>query len=113
MKFNQPVPELPVKNLRKAQEFYRDILGFNIEWTHGDDIGAVSCGSTAIFLRQRTGKFEPSIHWIYAEDVDATYDFVVRAGAKIIDDIENKPWNHRQFTMSDLDGNLFHIHHDL
>ncbi len=31
MKLNQPVPELPVADVEKAQRYYRDILGCKIE----------------------------------------------------------------------------------
>ena len=113
MKINQPVPEIPVANLKNAQEYYRDHLGFKIAWTVPEDIGAVSNDTTAIFLRQQSGKFEPTIHWIFAEDVDATYLYLANLGAIIIEEIENKPWKHRQFTISDLDGNRFYIHHDV
>ena len=99
---------------KKAQQYYRAVLGCKIEWTHpGKLIGAVSNGQTAIFFRKRTESFEPTVHWIYAEDVDATYGLLVKAGADIVSDIENKPWGLRQFTIKDLDGNVFHIHHDL
>jgi catechol 2,3-dioxygenase-like lactoylglutathione lyase family enzyme len=28
----QPVPELPVEDVERAQQYYRDILGFEIGW---------------------------------------------------------------------------------
>ena len=114
MKLSQPVPELPVADVEKAQKYYRDKLGFNIEWIYPNkEIGAVSNGKLAIFFRKRSGKFEPAIHWMYANDVDIAYTEFIELGANIVDEIENKPWGHRQFTIKDLDGNLFYIHHDL
>lgn len=114
MEINQPVPELPVVDVEKAQRYYRDILGCKIEWIYqGNEIGAVSNGETAIFFRKRTDPFEPVVHWIYADDIDAAYEKLLESGADIIDDIENKPWGHRQFTIKDLDGNIFYIHQDL
>jgi hypothetical protein len=29
-----------------------------------------------------------------------------------VDPLEKKPWGLRQFTVSDLDGNLFYFYHD-
>ncbi len=113
MKLNQPVPELPVANVGAAQKYYRDVLGCKIEWNHSGEIGAVSNGETAIFFRKRSDAFEPAIHWIFADDVDATYKKLVEMGANIVEDIENKPWGLRQFTIKDLDGNIFYIQHDL
>ncbi len=111
MKINQPVPELPVSDVEKAQRYYRDILSCEIEWLHPTkDIGAVSNGETAIFFRRRTGSFEPAVHWVYCEDLDAAYEALVIAKANLLEPIENKPWGLRQFTLQDLDGNIFHFH---
>ena len=41
MKMSQPTPELPVPNVREAQEYYRDKLGFEIAWYNEEgSIGA-------------------------------------------------------------------------
>ncbi|WP_299410837.1 hypothetical protein [uncultured Roseobacter sp.] len=51
MKIDQPTPELPVINVREAQEYYRDKLGFEIAWFNEEGrIGAVSHGKCAIFF---------------------------------------------------------------
>ncbi|HYV20051.1 MAG TPA: VOC family protein [Verrucomicrobiae bacterium] len=109
-----PVPELPVADVERAQRHYRDALGFQIGWLTPDkEIGAVSRGDAAIFLRKRTPPFEPAVHWVFARDVDATYHELKGLGATIVEPIENKPWGMRQFTVEDLDGNRFYFHHDL
>ena len=37
-----PVPELPVADVERAQQYYRDKLGFEIGWLYpGKEIGAV------------------------------------------------------------------------
>lgn len=113
MKLNQPVPELPVSDVEKAQEYYRDHFGCKIEWLYpGKEIGAVSNGETAIFFRKREGVFDPAVNWIYSSDVDNACKILRDSGAKIIEDVENKPWGLRQFTVQDLDGNIFHFHQD-
>lgn len=62
MKMSQPVPELPVPNVREAQEYYRDVLGFEIAWyNEGGRIGAVSHGECVIFFRESTERRDPSI----------------------------------------------------
>jgi len=60
----------------------------------------------------RTPPFEAAVHWVFAEDIDATYDELKSSGAKIVEPLEKKPWGLRQFTVEDLDGNRFHFHHD-
>ncbi len=108
-----PVPELPVADVVRAQEHYRDVLGFDIGWLHPDkEIGAVSRGGVAIFFRKRAPSFEPAVHWVFADDIAATYAELKSLGANIVDPLEKKPWGLTQFTVEDLDRNRFYFHHD-
>lgn len=109
----QPVPELPVVDVERAQQHYRDALGFEIGWLYPDkQIGAVSREHVAIFFRKRDLPFEPAVHWVFAEDIDASYQELQLLGANIVEPLEKKPWGLRQFTVKDLDGNVFYFHHD-
>jgi uncharacterized glyoxalase superfamily protein PhnB len=109
----QPVPELPVADVERAQQHYRDALGFEIGWLYpGKEIGAVSRDKAVIFFRKRMPPFEPAIHWVFAENVDALYQELMSSGANIVDPLERKPWGLRQFTVEDLDGNLFYFYLD-
>jgi uncharacterized glyoxalase superfamily protein PhnB len=109
----QPVPELPVADVERAQQHYRDALGFEIGWLYPDkEIGAVKRENVAIFFRKRKLPFEPAIHWVFAEDIDATFQELKSSNANIVDPLELKPWGLRQFTVKDLDGNVFYFHHD-
>ena len=108
-----PTPELPVADVELAQQHYRDALGFEIGWLYpGGDIGAVSRDNVAIFFRRRVRPFEPAVHWVFAADIDATYDELRSRGARIVDPLEQKPWGLRQFTLEDIDGNRFYFHCD-
>ena len=109
----QPVPELPVADVERAQQHYRDALGFETGWLVQDKgMGAVSRGDVAIFFRTKTPPFEAAVHWVFAEDIDATYDELKASGARIVGPLEKKPWGLRQFTVEDPDGNRFYFHHD-
>ncbi len=56
--FGPPVPELPVVDVERAQQHYRDVLGFEIGWLYpGGEIGAVSRDKTTVFFRKRTPPF--------------------------------------------------------
>lgn len=108
----QPVPELPVLDVERAQRHYRDALGFEIGWLEPDKgIGAVSRDGVVLFFRRRSLPFEPAVHWVFAEDIEASYRNAQASGAKIVEPLENKPWGLRQFTLQDLDGNVFYFHH--
>ena len=109
----KPVPELPVADVERAQKYYSDVLGFDIGWLYPDKgIGSVSRGAMTIFFRRRQEPFEPAVHWVFAEDIDATYEELRSSGAKIVEPLEKKPWGLRQFTVEDLDGHRFYFHCD-
>lgn len=112
-RFNHPTPELPVEDVERAQQYYRDVLGFDIGWIYpGKDIGAVSRDGAAIFFRRRSRPFEPAVHWVFAEDIDAAYVALRSSGARIVEPLEKKPWGLRQFGVEDVDGNRFYFHCD-
>jgi predicted enzyme related to lactoylglutathione lyase len=111
--FGPAVPELPVADVERAQQHYRDALGFEIGWLYpGGGIGAVSRGSMAIFFRRRSEPFEPAVNWVSAADIDATSRESRSLGARIVEPLEQKPWGLRQFTVEDMDGNRFYFHCD-
>ena len=101
-----------VTDLDGAQQHYRDALDFEIGWLHPDGIGAVSRGNVAIFFRKTAPPFAAAVHWVFAEDIDATYNELKSTGANIVDPLEKKPWGLTQFTVEDIDGNRFYFHHD-
>ena len=114
MQIDQPVPELPVRDLIAAQEWYRDCLGFEIGWRHDEGrIGAVSLGRAALFLRETQAAIAPVTLWIFAADVDAAHAEASAGGAEITDPIADRPWGLRQFTLRDPNGHILHFHHDL
>ena len=104
-------PELPVADVERAQQHYRDALGFEIGWLYpGKEIGAVSRDKAVIFFRKREQPFEPAVHWVFAQDIDASYQELMSFGANIVEPLELNPWGLRQFTVKDLDGNIFYFH---
>lgn len=111
--FGRPTPELPVEDVERAQQHYRDALGFEIGWLYqGGGIGSVSRDNAVIFFRRRARPFEPAVHWIFAAEIDAMYDELRSRGARIVEPLELKPWGLRQFTAEDIDGNRFYFHCD-
>jgi hypothetical protein len=99
--------------VERAQQHYRGALGFEIGWlSPGGEIGAVSRDDVAIFFRRRTRPFESAVHWVFASDIDATYEELRLRGARIVDSLEKKPWGLRQFTVEYLDANRFYLHCD-
>jgi len=114
MNFSQPTPELPVPNVRVAQEFYRDRLGFEIVWYNdGGKIGAVAHGDCSIFFRELPGEHSPGTFWVFCEDLEAAQADLAQRGANIVDKLALKPWGLRQFTIEDHLANKFYFFHDV
>jgi predicted lactoylglutathione lyase len=120
--FPKAVPEIPVTDIGKAQAYYRDCLGFHIDWddSGGGGIGGISKGHCRMFLtnaafREGYGNKGPVLVWINLDskkEVDELHTEWSAAGARIVSAPEDKPWLLREFTMADLDGNLFRVFYD-
>src|SRR5436190_16152735 len=111
--FPAAVPEVPVSNIEKAAEYYVNVLGFRFDWGNDEGgIGGISQGACRIFLtneqfRASYGTGGPVMVWLNLnskQEVDELHHRWKQAGAKIVAEPEDKPWNLREFRVKDLDG---------
>lgn len=64
------VPEIPVSDIRAALDYYRDCLGFTIDWGDNDvGISGISRGHCRMFLtssafRGGRGNAPPVVTWL-------------------------------------------------
>lgn len=102
------VPILNVADLQRSFRYYRDDLGFTVDWEHGDppDFGSVSRGDTTIFLCEGCQGTPGGWMMVFARDVDALHDEFSGAGAKIRMPPKDMAWGIREMHVSDLDGNV-------
>ena len=119
--FPAAVPEIPVGDIDRAVQYYRDQLGFTRDWGSEDGgIAGISRGGCRLFLtnrvfRQPHGNAAPVLIWLNLDsrkEVDDLYEALSRSQARIVSPPEAKPWNLHEFTVADLDGNLFRIFYD-
>ena len=119
--FPAAVPEIPVADLNEALKYYEDKLGFNTDWGGADGgIAGISKGQCRMFLtdrdfREHHGNTAPVLIWLNLdsqEAVDELYEIWNAGGARIISPPQSKPWKLHEFTVSDLDGNLFRVFYD-
>jgi len=121
--FPGAIPELPVNDLGAAVAYYKKHLGFTHDWggESGGGIAGISRGSCRLFLadgafrERRYGNVAPVLVWLNLEskdEVDALHETWSRAGARIVAPPESKPWKLHEFTVADLDGNLFRVFYD-
>ena len=119
--FPAAVPEIPVTNMNVALDYYKDKLGFSIDWGGAEGgIAGISKGDCRMFLtdndfRAHHGNAAPVMIWINLSsknEVEELYEIWKKSAARIISPPESKPWKLHEFTASDLDGNLFRVFYD-
>ena len=104
-------PQLPVPDIREAQAYYRDVLGFKIAWIYREEYGAVYHGATEIFFSKEEGEIRPCWNFVRVENADALLAIYREAGVKIVEEIASHPWGMREFTIEDNNGHRFRIGH--
>ena len=119
--FPQAVPEIPVNNVDQAAEYYVNVLGFSFDWGNDDGgIGGISQGDCRMFLtnapfRAGHGTTGPVIVWLNLDsrqEVDDLFGRWKDAGATIVEAVEDRPWNLREFRVADPDGNQLRVFYD-
>ncbi|HEU5414211.1 MAG TPA: VOC family protein [Candidatus Angelobacter sp.] len=120
-KFPMAILEIPVSNVEKAAEYYVNALGFHLDWrSEHDSIAGISQGECRMFLtnpafHQHYGNGAAVMVWLNLDskqEVDKLYHRWRAAGAKVLAEPEDKPWNLREFRVTDLDGNQFRVFYD-
>jgi catechol 2,3-dioxygenase-like lactoylglutathione lyase family enzyme len=103
-----PHPILHVASLRDSQRYYRDALGFHVEWEHGDppDFGAVSRGDSVLFLCQGCSSARGAWTMMFTGDVDRLHAELVGRHAIIKMPPTDMPWGLREIQVVDPDSNV-------
>ena len=119
--FPGAVPEIPVQSIAAATAYYRDSLGFTLDWSEEElGLAGISRGDCRMFLanqefRRGYGNAGPTMTWLNLDSKEAV-DELCRAwsssSAKVLSAAESKPWGLHEFTAADLDGNFFRVFYD-
>jgi predicted lactoylglutathione lyase len=121
MQFPSVCPEIPVSSLPPALAYYRDQLGFDIDWSDEQlGLACLSRGETRMFManaeyRSVLGIQGPMVLWLNLSnraEVDALHAQWAAAGARIADPPEAKPFKLYEFFAQDIDGNYFRVFYD-
>ena len=115
------IPEIPVSDLIAATDYYRDKLGFTLDWTEdGIGLAGISRDACRMFLanteyRAPRSNHGPLVIWLNLEgreEVDELYREWSGRGATIVSAPESKPYGLHEFRAADLDGNHFRVFYD-
>jgi len=77
--------------------------------------GIAECSSRTRRSAAAHGPESPVIVWLNLnskQDVDELFERWKDTGATIIEAVEDKPWNLREFRIADLDGNQLRVFYD-
>ena len=115
-RLTRAVPIIFVANVQASAEFFRDTLGFSIDFLHGHPpfYGAVSRDGACVHLKfVHEPVFAVGAHdrdglimaFIEVENVKALYAKCVAAGATFEQKLKKQAWGGRDFIVRDLDSN--------
>ena len=106
------VPTLRVERLDRALRFYREGLGFALDWEWRDapdlpPFAQVRRGGMMLYLSEGEGDSQPgTLVYLYVDDVDDWYRDLEAAGIAKDGAPFDQPWGNREFRVNDPDGNV-------
>jgi uncharacterized glyoxalase superfamily protein PhnB len=97
---------LYVKDMLKSLAYYRDTLGFSVQfsWEEPPQYVCLYLGEAAIHLNSYKPPDATSEICIFCKGVDALHDDLATRGAKITRDLTTHPYGMRDFIVTDPDG---------
>jgi catechol 2,3-dioxygenase-like lactoylglutathione lyase family enzyme len=110
---------LAVHDVRRSAEFYVKMLGFDVV---GEPPGwiFVAKDNCMIMLGECPDDMHPSqlgchsyFAYLRVDDADGYYTDLKAKGADVTSEIEDKPWNMREFGVRTFDGHRITIGHSL
>ena len=103
---------LTVSNLKKAVDFYENILGLQKKYEFKDYAG-FDCGGVEIGLKtwgklDKPRQGEPCINFI-VDNVDESYRILKGKSVEFLEEPKDTQWGSRMAVFSDPDGNVMQI----
>lgn len=97
------IPVFPVRDIEAAKTFYRDRLGFTLNWDAGT-ICSVSRDGHCLMLGLDCGAASPALAWMGLE-TDAIMTLAIEQGLEIEQEPRNESFAYHM-KVKDLDGNI-------
>jgi catechol 2,3-dioxygenase-like lactoylglutathione lyase family enzyme len=109
--FGRVAPTVPVTDIQRSLRFYRDLLGFEVQFTNGDPVSfaVVKQGGAELHLQLQPGKVSTLHAHLMVDDLDPVFDRLQQAGAAIRQPPQVQPWGLRDIVIADPDGNTLEI----
>jgi catechol 2,3-dioxygenase-like lactoylglutathione lyase family enzyme len=99
------LPALPLDDVAAGVAYYRDVLGFKINYQQ-HDLGVMDRDAVTLLLVARTEKHKGiGSCYLYVENADALYEELRAKGANLQGEPVSRPWGLREFRILDPEGN--------
>ena len=105
LNFHHASPILRVHNLDASVRYFRDVLGFTLDWFDATQVASVTRGDANLMLCQGDQGNPPAWVWIGVGDTQVLCVEYQSNGARIRIDPTNFPWG-LEMHVEDLDGNV-------
>ncbi|MCE9583442.1 MAG: VOC family protein [Planctomycetes bacterium] len=108
----QLIPTFHVRDVEKAADWYRDKMGWEVQFVGAPDYAAVKIGGQVLHLAQwqKAGAMPPcQAYVLLAGGVDDYAARLAGRGVKPYHGPVDQPYGLREFNVRDLDGNYLHI----
>ena len=102
---DQIMPELPLTDVPAGIAYYRDVLGFAVNYQQ-HDFGVMDRDSVRLLLIARSAQHTGiGSCYVYVRDADALHAELVVKGARVEGKPVSHPWGLRDFRVLDPEGN--------
>ena len=99
------MPEFPLSDVRAGVDYYRDTLGFSVNYEQ-PDLAVMDRDDVRLLLVARTERHAGiGSAYVYVHDADALHHELRSRGARLQGDPVSQPWGLREFRVLDVEGN--------
>jgi uncharacterized glyoxalase superfamily protein PhnB len=116
MKYDRAVPVIAAVDVRSTMSWYIDVLGFAEHFVFGEPpvYAGIQRESALIYISRdeelattiRDSRRHPEV-FLWVQEIDKVFAEHKRRGAKILEEIADRPWDARQYVIEDPNG--YHI----
>ena len=118
MEYKSAVPVVATEDVRAAVEYYIGVLGFREHFAFGDPpvYAGVEREGVLVYISldaglvgaMRSAGVHPEV-FLWVKGVDGVYEEHRRRGARIVEEISDRPWDARQYVIEDPSGNRLKV----
>jgi hypothetical protein len=115
-KFIRCNAHLPVKNLRRTLDYFRDKLGFTDEWTFGEKDGGIRRDDLRLLFGEdkdftndiNNNQHRLSVMW-FVENIDEIFSEFKKREIELADNLKTHAYGLREFAFIDINGYCIRI----